>query len=389
MNNFDNKNRRLAFLFDPWLLYATLALLCLGLLMVASASMVISDRQFGYPFHFLLHQVLHLSVGIVLAALVTLIPMERWRAWGPYGLLIAMGLLVLVLIPGIGRQVNGSRRWLDFWVVRFQVSELVKLVVVVYLSGYLVRHAEEVRQRISGFVKPMLLLVVISGLLLLEPDFGAVTVIVTIAVGMMFLAGVKISRFLTLLLLVGGTFITLIITAPYRLERLTAFLNPWATQFKGGYQLTQSLIAFGRGGIFGVGLGNSMQKLFYLPEAHTDFLFAVLAEELGLIGQLVVSMLLVIIVARALLMGYRAQQQGDFFSGYMAWGLGLWLGLQAMINIGVNVGVLPTKGLTLPLMSYGGSSLLIDCVVVGILLRIYHETVVTSSRAPMISRRWG
>jgi cell division protein FtsW len=288
-------------------------------------------------------------------------------------LILSIGLLFLVLLPGIGRQVNGSMRWLGFGPFGLQVSEFVKLTMIVYLAGYLVRQEKQVQNQIRGFLKPLMVLAVITFLLLREPDFGAATVILVTSLGMLFLAGVRIWQFIVLLTGVAIILGILAVSSPYRLARLTTFLNPWANQFDSGYQLTQSLIAFGRGGWFGVGLGESIQKLFYLPEAHTDFLFAVLTEELGLIGGLFMILLFSLLVWRALYIGYRCFNIGQRFSTYLAYGIGLNIALQVMINIGVNTGVLPTKGLTLPLMSYGGSSLLMICIMLALLLRIDYE----------------
>lgn len=366
--------RKPVFFFDYWLLIGVLPLLALGFLMVASASMVISDRQFGTPFHYLLRQGVYLAVGMTLAVVVLQVPISYWRRISGYLLLFSFILLAVVLVHGVGREVNGSSRWISFGIMQFQVSELAKLCVIVYMASYLTRHQEEVRTRVSGFLKPMIVLGIISVLLLLEPDFGATSVIFMTALGMLFLAGVRIWQFIVLLIMGTGALSVLAISSPYRLARLTTFLNPWSNAFDSGYQLTQSLIAFGRGGIFGVGLGNSIQKLFYLPEAHTDFLFAVLAEELGLLGELAVVALFMLIVGRALWLGRRASEQGQTFAGYFAYGLGLWLGMQAIISIGVNCGMLPTKGLTLPLMSYGGSSLLMSLIVIAILFRIAYES---------------
>ena len=360
--------------YDRFLLVLVMCLLAIGIIMVASASMVISDRQYHQPFHYLVRQLIYLGIGFVTVLVIVRIPMVFWKKISVPLLLLALILLVLVLLPYIGRSVNGSRRWIAFGPVGLQVSEFVKLAVVLYMAGFLVRHEEAVRNHSSGFIKPMILFALIGVLLLLEPDFGATIVIGCTILAMMFLAGVRLWRFIALICVVGGAFIILVVIAPYRLQRLTTFINPWATPFGSGYQLTQSLIAFGRGGWFGVGLGNSVQKLFYLPEAHTDFLFAVLAEELGLILVLIVIVIYMLFIWRILRIGRNAQFRGNFFSAYTAYGFAIWLGLQVFVNIGVNAGMLPTKGLTLPLISYGGSSLLIDCVAIGILLRIDYET---------------
>lgn len=335
--------------------------------------MVISERQFDTPFHFLIHQSGYLVLGIFFGIFAFRLNMEQWQTLGTYLFITCLFLLILVLIPGIGHRINGSIRWLGFGPFTLQVSELVKFSVVLYLAGYMVRREEEIKTKLFGFIKPMFLLSIISLLLLLEPDFGATTVILGTALGMMFLANVRLWQFFALFGIVAGALILLAISTPYRLQRITTFLHPWENPFDSGYQLTQSLIAFGRGGFWGVGLGNSIQKLFYLPEAQTDFLFAVLAEELGFIGECLVVALFIVLIGRALYIGKKAYLCEKFFEAYLAFGFSFWLGFQAMINIGVSSGLLPTKGLTLPLISYGGNSLLINCVVLALLLRIGHE----------------
>ena len=366
-------NSRAPALYDRFFLVIVACLLAIGILMVASASLVIAERQYHQPFYFLVRQLLFLGLGFIAILIIIRIPIDFWMKMSAPLLILALILLVLVLIPGIGRSVNGSRRWIGFGPLSLQVSEYVKMATVLFLASFLVRRQEEIRTKLSGFIKPMGLYCLIAILLLLEPDFGATTVIGCTVIGMMFLAGMKTWQFIVLILLVGLAFALLAISAPYRLERLTTFLNPWATAFGSGYQLTQSLIAFGRGGWFGVGLGNSVQKLFYLPEAHTDFLFAVLAEELGLFAVLTVIGLYALFVWRILRIGRLSQLKGKLFAAYVSYGFGIWLALQVFVNIGVNSGLLPTKGLTLPLISYGGSSLLIDCIAIGILLRIDYE----------------
>lgn len=360
-------------LYDKWLIVAVLGLVIIGLMMVASSSVMISTKFYHQPFHFLIRQGCYLVVGFVMAVIVMRIDSRIWHKYSVHMLLVCLVMLVLVLIPGIGRMVNGSRRWLSIGPLAIQVSELAKMTMILYVSGYLVRQQAQVNQSILGFIKPMLVLVVVAFLLLLEPDFGATVVIVTTVMAMLFLIGVKIRYYLGLMLMVGIALAFLAISSPYRLARLTAFLNPWADQFNSGYQLTQSLIAFGRGGWAGVGLGESVQKMFYLPESYTDFLFAVLAEELGLIGILVVLFLYSIIVWRGLMIGYQAYVSERQFAAFTAYGITVWLGLQAVINMGVNLGLLPTKGLTLPLLSYGGASLIVNCIALALLLRIDHE----------------
>jgi cell division protein FtsW len=366
------KKKRAIFL-DPWILTASLSLVTIGLLMVTSASMVISERHFNYPFHFLFHQVIYLVLGCVLGVIAFRFPLDRWQLLSSYFLIGCLLMLVFILVPGLGHKVNGSIRWIGLGPLTLQVSELTKFSMVLYLAGYLVRRDHEIQTHFRGFIKPLILLSIVSFLLLLEPDFGATTVMMVTALGMMFLARVKLSQFMMLFLFVVGVLAILAISSPYRLQRIITFLHPWENPFDSGYQLTQSLIAFGRGGLTGVGLGNSIQKLFYLPEAQTDFLFAVLAEETGLIGEVIVIALFMLLVGKVLSIGKQALLQGKRYEAYVAFGFGFWLGVQAMINMGVNAGLLPTKGLTLPLMSYGGNSLLINCVMLAILLRISHD----------------
>lgn len=360
-------------LYDKWLIGAVFGLLIIGLMMVSSSSVMISTKYFHQPFHFLIRQACYLFAGLLVALVVIRTDSSFWEKISMPMLIVCLLMLLLVLIPGIGRSVNGSRRWLAFGPIGIQVSEMAKLTMIFYLSGYLVRQQKAVSESILGFIKPMLILGVVSLLLLMEPDFGATVVISGTVMALLFLAGVKLRYYIGLMLLVGSALAFLAISSPYRVARLTAFLDPWADQYNSGYQLTQSLIAFGRGGWFGSGLGESIQKLLYLPEAHTDFLFAVIAEELGLIGILVVLTLYSILVVRGLTIGYTAHTQERFFASFTAYGLTFWLALQAAINMGVNAGLLPTKGLTLPLLSYGGASMVINCVVIALLLRIDHE----------------
>jgi cell division protein FtsW len=356
---------------DYWLLMAVVALLAIGLVMMGSASISIAEKTHGEPFYYIWRQALFIVLALMLSWGVLKVPTDYWNRLGPYLLLLGVALLVLVLI--LGKQVNGSARWINLGVFNMQPSELVKLFVVVFVSGYLVRRGDEVRNTVKGFLKPLLILGVVGVLLLLEPDFGSAVVIAFTTLGMMFLAGVRLWQFGVLILVMAAALLMLAYSSPYRVERLTSFLNPWADPFDSGFQLTQALIAFGRGEWFGVGLGGSIQKLFYLPEAHTDFLFAVIAEELGLSGGLLVVALFGIVVYRAFRIGHCALCHEDRFAGYLAFGIGLLIGFQALINIGVNMGMLPTKGLTLPLMSYGGSSMVSTCVACAMLLRMAHQ----------------
>ncbi len=359
--------------YDVWLIVCVVLLLGLGLVMVASASVGIADRRFDAPLHYFWRQLVALAAGGALAWVAMRTPLETWeRASGMFLLLVAF-LLTLVLVPGLGREVNGSMRWLQVGPVSLQPSEPAKLCFVIYLAGYLVRHGEQVRTRFIGFIKPVGLLTGVGLLLLLEPDYGATVVLFSTALGMLFVGGVSFARFAAWGLVAVTALGTAAILAPYRLARLMTFMNPWADPYASGFQLTQALIAFGRGEWFGVGLGASVQKLFYLPEVHTDFIFAVIAEELGLAGTLAVLALFLFLVWRAVHIGARAEAAGRLFAAYLAYGIGLLLGLQAFTNMGVNMGVLPTKGLTLPLVSYGANSLVFTCVAVGLLARVAWE----------------
>ncbi|WP_252274622.1 putative lipid II flippase FtsW [Pseudomonas subflava] len=355
------------------LLAGCLALLGLGLVMITSASSEVAAALSGNPLYHMIRHLIYLAIGISAAVATLMIPMAFWQRYSASLLLVAFVLLVLVLIPGIGREVNGAKRWIGFGMFNVQPSELAKLFTVVFIAGYLVRRQEEVREKLSGFLKPMLVLGPMAALLLAEPDFGATVVLVGSCIAMLFLGGINLLRFIPLVAVVLAAGVLVMTSQAYRLERLTNFIDPWADQYGAGYQLSQALIAFGRGEWFGVGLGNSIQKQFYLPEAHTDFVFAVLAEELGMIGALGTVGLFVFVAVRALYIGLWAEKAKQFFSAYVAYGIAMqWIG-QVLINIGVNVGLLPTKGLTLPFLSYGGSSLIICCVSLAILLRIEWE----------------
>lgn len=355
---------------DWALLGVFIMLLLLGLVMISSASMSAADRAHGDPFHFFWRQLLHLVFGSLAALLALRLPLQLWARLSVA--LFGLGLLglLLVLLPGIGREVNGSMRWMDVGGFSVQPSEFIKLFMILYVASYLARRGEEVRTAWRGFARPLVVLGVVVMLLLLEPDYGASVVLSVTIVGMLFLGGVPLGRFLVCALGMSALFGLVVLAAPYRLERISSFLHPWTDPFGSGFQLTQSLIAIGRGEWFGVGLGSSVQKLFYLPEAHTDFLFAVLAEELGFAGVLLVVSAFGFIVWRAFSIARRAERMAQPFAAYTAYGLGLLLGLQGFVNMGVNLGVLPTKGLTLPLMSYGGSSMLATCLAVGLLLRV-------------------
>ncbi|NOR51662.1 MAG: putative lipid II flippase FtsW [Gammaproteobacteria bacterium] len=355
------------------LLVLVLTLLAVGVVMVGSASVGVSERISGGPIYYFIRQLIFVTVGLLVAAVAWTIPTHIISRLGPLLLLVAGLALVMVFIPGIGKTVNGSTRWIALGPVNIQVSEVVKLAFIIYLAKYLVRHSEQVRENVYSFLKPMMIVGVFSVLLLLEPDFGATVVLVTTAMGMFFLYGVRLWIFAGMASIAGAGLALLAITSPYRMERLTAFLNPWADPFNSGFQLTQALIAFGRGEWFGVGLGGSVQKLFYLPEAHTDFVYSVIAEELGMLGAGLVMLLFVMLVSRVIRIGQQAEQSGMIFGAYLSYGVAIWIALQAFINMGVNMGLLPTKGLTLPLMSYGGSSVIVMIVALALVLRVASE----------------
>ena len=359
-----------------WLLLTAITLATIGLIMVSSASMDISERLVGNPFHFLQRHLIYLAMALLFASLTYQVSLNVWKKSGVFLLVFAYMLLIVVFIPGIGKNVNGSTRWISLGLITVQVSEVAKVCVLVYVAGYLVRRNSEVREKFWGFIKPVLVLSVMIVLLLNEPDFGAVVVIMSAVFGMLFLAGVKFSQYMLALSVSLCAGAAMIFSSEYRMNRLIAYLDPWSDQFGAGYQLVQSLIAFGRGDLTGVGLGNSIQKLSYLPEAHTDFVFAVLAEEFGLIGNLFVIGLYLFMVVVILLIVRAAEKANVLFGAYMAYGLGIMIGLQAFVNIGVSSGLLPTKGLTLPLMSYGGSSLIVSAVIIAIILRVNKETLV-------------
>ena len=351
------------------------AILLLGLVMVTSASISIASKETGDVFFYLERQLILSMIGCGAAAFVFCLP-TRLLERISMPLLIAAGvLLLMVFIPGLGHSVNGSRRWVRLGFLNFQISELTRVFVLIYIASYAVRRSEELRTTLKGLAKPVGLLALVGVLLLAEPDFGAATVLFATGFGLLFVAGAQLRWTIGMLLVAGSGFAALALATPYRMARIMAFLDPWAHYENSGFQLAQSLIAIGRGEWFGVGLGGSVQKLFYLPEAHTDFLFAVLAEELGLAGVVLTLALFIALVWRSFHIARLAQNAGLQFASYLAIGFGLWLGLQAFINIGVNMGALPTKGLTLPLMSYGRSSLIVTLAWVGLLLRVYHEAM--------------
>lgn len=354
------------------LLLCTGTLLVFGSVLIASASMDIAADIHGHPFYFAGRQVVYIALGCLTALVVANVPLAWWLRSGWLCLFGAIALLVVVLTP-LGITVNGSTRWISLGFFNLQVSEFARVLLMIYLAGYVVRRREELIHTWAGFLKPVAVLTLASFLLITQPDFGATVVLMAAALGMIFLSGVKLARFAPLISLCAVVGALLVIFQPYRLKRVVAYLDPWQDQFDTGYQLTQALIAFGQGDWFGAGLGNSVQKLFYLPEAHTDFVFAIAAEEFGLIGALAIVLTYTVLVWMAFRIARNAEKAGMAFGACLAYGMALVLGLQAFINMAVNTGLLPTKGLTLPLVSYGGSSMIASCVAIALLARVEME----------------
>lgn len=365
---------------DMPLLAVTAVLLMIGLVAVASSSISIADRDLGEPFYYVQRQGMFLVLALIAGFVIYQIPLAVWARSGLALMLAAFLMLVLVLVPGVGKEVNGAVRWIAVGPFNLQVSEPARLLLLMYVAGYMVRRQEELVSRFSGFLKPFLVAVLAALLLLMQPDFGAAIVLLATVMTVLFLGGVRI-RDVSLLGGVGAMGMAgLAFSSPYRVERMTTFLNPWADPFNSGFQLTQSLIAIGRGEWLGVGLGSSVQKLFYLPESHTDFIFAVLFEEVGLLGAIVLMGLFAALVWRCFRIGSMAFANEQYFGAYLAWGVATWLAFQASVNMGVNMGLLPTKGLTLPLISYGGSSLLVTVAALAMVLRVAREMTPVSNR---------
>ncbi|MCB1631964.1 MAG: putative lipid II flippase FtsW [Pseudomonadales bacterium] len=367
---------------DSQLLVLVVTLSAAGFVMMGSASMDYAAEQYGDPFYHIVRHAIFLVLGTGALWLMLQLPVRLWEHAGSWLLVAGIAILALVLVPGVGREVNGATRWIAFGPFNLQPSELMKLFFIVYLAGYMTRRQHEVQNHWRGMFKPLGLLGVVVLLLLLEPDFGAAVVISGTAMAMLFLGGARLLQFGVLLLPALGGAAVVAVWSPYRVQRLITFLDPWSEQFGGGYQLTQALIAFGRGEVFGVGLGNSVQKLFYLPEAHTDFVFAIIAEELGLIGCMALIALFAALVARILRIGSEAARRQQPFQAHVCFGIALLVAAQVFINIGVNAGLLPTKGLTLPFLSYGGSSLLVLLAMMGLVLRIERELRIAPVAAP-------
>lgn len=358
---------------DGSLCAAAMLLLAWGLVMVASASVAQAEKLTGEPFHYFWRQAMFVGLGLAAGGLAYCVPMRHWQASGPWLLMFALFLLAIVLVPGIGIKVNHARRWIDLELFRLQASEPARLALIIYLAGYITRRQQELQAGWRGLVKPLAVLLIPCILLLLEPDFGATAILVAVSFLMLFLGGARLIYFGGLLAAALLGLAVLALTESYRLKRILNFTDPWADIENGGWQLAQSLIAVGRGEWTGVGLGNSVQKLLYLPEMHTDFIFAILAEEFGLVGVVLLVLLFGVLIWRGFAIGQQAEQQDARFRAYLCYGLTGWLAIQALINVAVNMGLLPTKGLTLPLLSYGGSSLITVCAMLGLILRVDYE----------------
>ena len=358
---------------DMILLLVTVALLCGGLTMLTSASISLAERSTGDPLFFFERQALAALLGLGGAIVMWRVPTRTWEQLGPLLLVVALVLLAIVLVPGLGHTVNGSTRWLRVGGLAVQVAEPARLLLLMYMAGYAVRQADDIRSGLFGFCKPMLVVGLAAGLLLMQPDFGSAVVLTAISLAVLFIAGARLSHFLFFTAGVAALAVAAAIASPYRLARITGFMDPWADPYGSGFQLIQSLIAIGSGEWLGVGLGSSVQKLFYLPEAHTDFVFAVFAEEFGLFGSLLLILLFGLFVWRALVIAAEAASLGRLYQAYIAFGFAVWQAAQVFINLGVNMGILPTKGLTLPLISYGRSSLIVTLVAIGLVFRIDAE----------------
>lgn len=369
---------------DPWagslLLVLASALIAVGVVAISSASISLSEVKFGNEWHHAMRHLSYLAIGVTLGFVAYLLPLNVWRQTSPWLLMLAFALLVLVLVPGVGRVVNGSQRWIPLAGFTLQPSEFAKFALVLWLSGYMVRHGEELRTTLRGLLKPILVLILFALLLLSEPDFGATVIILGTAFGMLFMGGARLIYVVGLIMSAVAIMAGMILMAPYRMQRLMAYQDPWSDPFGSGFQLIQSLIAYGRGEWLGVGLGNSVQKLFYLPEAHTDFVFSIWAEETGLVGAVAVIILFAVFVGRIVFMGYRFLLESHEFEAYCCFGFALVFAGQAFVNMGVSSGLLPTKGLTLPFISYGGNSLMMSCIAVGLLLKLERSHVAATTK---------
>ncbi len=378
-NIFSPEQKHTSEVFDRSFILLALSMYMIGLIMVASSSMPVAERLFNNPFHFVIRHTIYIILSMGIAGVALQIPLSWWQKNSSY--LLMFGILLLVVVLLIGRSVNGSTRWIVVGPITVQAAEPAKLFFFCYLAAYLVRRRDQVMEDWKGFAKPLVVFALLAALLLRQPDLGTIIVMFVTTFGLLFLAGAKLWQFISLAS-VGVVLLSLLaIFEPYRWRRITSFLDPWQDPFGSGYQLTQSLMAYGRGELFGQGLGNSIQKLDYLPEAHTDFVMAVLAEEVGFIGIAVIILLSMCLVYKALILGRKALAKEKFFEGFFAYAIGIWMCFQAAVNVGASAGMVPTKGLTMPLISYGGSSMIIMTIAVVILIRIDHELRMQSIQA--------
>jgi cell division protein FtsW len=368
-----SSNSYLAVGVDFWLMFSTLSLIAIGVIMVASSSFAIAEKYNHDAFYYLKRHILYLGIGFVLSSIILAMKTDWMEHLSRILLVVAIILLVLVLFPGIGVKINGARRWLNLGVARFQVVEAVKLAMIVYLAGYFVRHKQGLQNKFFGVVKPLFAAVLIAGLLLLQPDFGSAVLILTITLFMIYIAGARYRDLSILGIVSASSMVLLAYAEPYRIQRLISFQNPWSDPFDGGFQLVQALIAIGSGKFSGIGLGGSVQKLFYLPEAHTDFIFSVYAEELGFLGVIVLIFLYTLLIVRIFSISKVALANGKEFASFACAGIGVWIALQAFLSMGVNLGLLPTKGLTLPFISSGGSAIMMNLLSLAIVIRVSYE----------------
>jgi len=387
ISNWFNAESRSATTFDRSYIMLAFAMYMIGLVMVASSSMPVAERLFNNPFHFVTRHFIYIMLSIGIAAVCLQIPMSWWHKNSGNLLLVGLALLLLVFLPGISHTVNGSTRWMKLGPITIQAAEPAKLFFFCYLSAYLVRRRDEVMENFKGFVKPLVVFLLLAILLLTQPDLGTIIVMFVTTFGLLFLAGAKLWQFIGIASMGVIALSLLAIFEPYRWRRVTSFLDPWQDPFGSGYQLTQSLMAYGRGEVFGQGLGNSIQKLEYLPEAHTDFVMAVLAEEFGFFGISIILVLSMTLVLKALALGRKAVNKEKYFEGFFAYAIGIWISFQAAVNVGASAGIVPTKGLTMPLISYGGSSMIVMTIALVILIRIDHEIRLQSIQATSKGRR--
>lgn len=372
---------------DSVLVLCTVALLAIGVVMVASTSMAVAESFAVSGWHFIIRHLLYVAIGIALAASLRFIGTRHMQVLAPLCFPLAVLVLLLPFLPVLGHEVNGSLRWINLGIVKFQVVEAVKLLLIVFVAGYLARRPDLGRARFFETLKPLLVVGLLAIILLNQPDMGSAVVLVAIVGGMIWLAGAA-WKHLFVLGLASVPLLTFAALEPYRLQRVMTFVDPWADPFNSGFQLTQALIAVGRGQITGVGMGASVQKLYYLPEAHTDFIFAVLAEEFGLLGIMLVMGLFAVLIGRIFVVGLKARAMERPFAAFLVWGIALWIGIQALVSMGVNLGMLPTKGLTLPLISSGGSSLIMTLVAIGVVLRVHWELTTEARQTPRKRRSW-